>query len=78
MSQSNLILTNEFADGTTRALTMGPFSPSAIHISDIKTAVKDLNANPSIISSLYLSKGGASFTGVKQVKISTANEVTII
>ena len=78
MAQTTITLTNQFADDTTRNLVIGPFTTSSISISNIRQAVKDLNDNPAAISSLYLSNSGASFTRVKQVKLSTANKTIII
>lgn len=78
MAQSTITFTNLFTDGTSRTLTIGPFTTSKISTSNIKQAVKDLNSDTSVISSLYLSKTGANFQEVQQVKISTTNKTVII
>lgn len=78
MAQTTIILTNQFADGTTRKLTMGTFSTSSISVSNIRQAVKDLNDNPSTISSIYLADSGAQFAAVQQVQISTEDKTIII
>lgn len=78
MSTSTITFQNSFSDGTTRNLEIGPFNSSKINLSAIKSAVKSLNADPSTIASLYLSKNGANFTEISQVKITTANSVVII
>lgn len=78
MPQSTIVLTNSFSDDTTRTLSIGPFTTSSISVSGIRNAVKALNSDTSVISALYLSKNGATFTGVKQAKISTSNKTVII
>lgn len=78
MAQSTIIFTNSFTDGTKRNLSIGPYTTSSISPSAIKTAVKDLNANPATIANIYLSDNGAPFAEVSQVKISTADKTIII
>lgn len=78
MSKSTVTFTNSFTDGTTRNLIIGPFSPSSISLSSIKQAVKDFNANPAAIVNIYLSKSGASFKEISQVKITTEDDTVIL
>lgn len=78
MAKSTITFTNLFTDGSTRKLEIGPFTTSKISPSNIKQAVKDLNSDTSVISSLYLSKTGANFQEVQQVKISTTDKTVII
>ena len=78
MSTSTITFQNSFADGTTRNLEIGPFDSSKISLSAIKSAVKALNADTAAISSLYLSKNGANFTEISQVKITTSNSEVFI
>lgn len=78
MAQSTIILTNSFADGTTRKLTMGTFTTSAISLTNIRNAVKNLNQNPATIATLYLSDSGAQFQEVSQVQIQTEDKTVII
>lgn len=78
MAQSTITFTNSFSDGLTRNLVIGPFDVTDLNVSNLKSAVRALNANPAVISAIYLSKESAPFTQISQVKISTADQVTII
>ena len=75
---STIKFTNSFADETKRTLEIGPFDAAKITLSDLRAKVRTLNANTAAIENLYLSDGGAKFTGVEGVTILTDSETKII
>lgn len=78
MAQTTITFTNLFTDGSTRKLEIGPFTTSKISTTNIKAAVKNLNSDPSSISTLYLSESGANFQEVQELKITTQNREYIL
>lgn len=76
MAKAVVELTNSFADETTRKLEIGTFDTDAAvaHSMALKARVAQVNSDVAVISSLYLSEGGASFTGITGASITITNE----
>lgn len=74
-------LTNGFADGSTRKLELGPFDSDAavVHSLALKNAIAQVNSDVAVVSSLYLSQGGASFTGITGavIDVTTKREINL-
>lgn len=69
-------VTNGFADETTRKLEIGSLETDATVATamGLRAKVAQVNSDVSVISSLYLSEGGASFTGIKEASITITDE----
>lgn len=74
-------LTNSFADGTTRKLELGPFETDAtvVNTATLKSNIAAVNSDTSVLGSLYLSAGGASFSKITGavVDITTKREINL-
>lgn len=72
---TNIKIKNSFADKTTREMTIGNFEDSIISAAEVKIKIQNINSNVSDISNIYLSNGGASFTGITyaEINIETQN-----
>lgn len=72
---------NSFADNTTRKMTIGNFedNSAAVNQTTVKTNISNINLNAADIANLYLSEGGASFTGITyaEIYIETQSEIAI-
>lgn len=64
-----LKIENSFADGTKRKLELGNFADSVITPTKMHAAINNINANTADIANIYLSEGGASFTGITYAEI---------
>lgn len=76
---TSLKLKMAFADETARDIVFEPFAANAAAITNAKANIKALNTNPSAIATLYLSDGGANFTGVSAatITVETENEINL-
>lgn len=76
MAKAVVELTSSFADETTRKLEIGSFETDAAvaHSMALKAKVAQVNSDVSVISSFYLSEGGASFTGITGARITITDE----
>lgn len=72
---------NSFADNTKRKMTIGNFADNsaAVNPTTVKSNIRNINSNTSDIANLYLSEGGASFTGITyaEIYIETQTEIAI-
>lgn len=65
-------ITNSFADDTTRDLKFTGLDPTSAAFTDAKTRIKAFN--PSAIAGVYLSDGGASYTGITAATLTKITE----
>ena len=73
-AKSYIKLTNSFADDTTRSLEIGPLASDSAAVTNVKTNINTVNQNLSDIEDLYLSDGGAKFTGITAASVVTSSE----
>ncbi len=66
-------LENSFADGTTRKMELGNFEDGVKTPVIVKAAINNINEHTADIANLYLSEGGASFTGITYAEIVQKN-----
>lgn len=76
-SYANVTVTTKFSDGTTRNVTIGPVSVSAL--TNVRTRIQNLNdaeyraEHYTNFDSSYLSDNGANFIGITAAQIQVIN-----
>lgn len=62
MATGTIKIVNQFADDTTRAIEFTGIDPESSAFTQAKSRIKAFD--PSSIANIYLSDGGASYTGI--------------
>lgn len=65
-------ITNAFADDTTRQIEFSGIDPESAAFTGAKARIKAFD--PSTIASVYLSDGGASYTGITAATLTEVTE----